>query len=436
LAPVLDPSWYGSFSGEKEVPEYMQTFGELVEHGEAVRLVLESTPVLEALETPISEAQGLTLAGELRARFDSPQHPNSAMDGFALRSADAEVGRVFPVVDEAPAGTPATKRVGEGEAIKIFTGGIIPEGADAVVPVENTSGYGPEFELKSPVQPGANVRGSGEDVRAGDLMLSDGTEIGPSEIALAASQGYGTLNVRRRPRIVVFSTGAELVEPGSRELSPGEVYDSNSYALLAQAREAGANARRIASATDDKEALRAAMREALAEADVVVTSGGVSMGEKDLVKDMLLELGVEQRFWGIKLKPGKPVFYGTREDVRFFGLPGNPVSAMVCFELFVRPAIARMIGRVEREDTGRPRTRVYFDEPVENKFGRTHAMRVSLTRTEKGLRAESVGAQGSGLISSLTKADALALIGSECEGVAAGEPVEAIVLRPDALASR
>lgn len=267
-------------------------------------------------------------------------------------------------------------------------------------------------------------------------MLSDGTEIGPSGIALAASQGYGNLNVRRRPRVVVFSTGAELVEPGSRELSPGEVYDSNSYALLAQAREAGADARRIASATDDEEALRAAMREALSEADVVVTSGGVSMGEKDLVKDILLELGVEQRFWGIKLKPGKPVFYGTREDVRFFGLPGNPVSAMVCFELFVRPAIARMMGRVEREDTGRPRTRVYFDEPVENKFGRTHAMRVSLTRTEKGLRAESVGAQGSGLISSLTKAEALALIGPECEGVAAGEPVEAIVLRPEALASR
>lgn len=413
----------------------MQTFGELVDHGEALRLVLDSTPVLEALETPISGAQGLTLAGELRARFDSPQHENSAMDGFALRSADAEVGRVFPVVDEAPAGTPATKSVGEGEAIKIFTGGIIPEGADAVVPVENTSGYGAEFELHQPVQPGANIRGSGEDVRAGDLMLSDGTEIGPSEIALAASQGYGGLNVRRRPRVVVFSTGAELVEPGSRELSPGEVYDSNSYALLAQAREAGAEARRIASATDDEEALRAAMREALTEADVVVTSGGVSMGEKDLVKDMLLELGVEQRFWGIKLKPGKPVFYGTREDARFFGLPGNPVSAMVCFELFVRPAIARMMGRGEG-DPGRPRTTVYFEEPVENKFGRTHAMRVSLIRTEKGLRAESVGAQGSGLISSLTRADALALIGPECEGVAAGEPVEAIVLRPERLASR
>ena len=414
----------------------MQTFGELIDHGEAMRLVLQSTPVLEAAETPISEAQGLSLSGELRARFDSPMDENSAMDGFALRSADAEVGRVFPVVDESPAGSPATRGVGEGEAIKIFTGGVIPEGADAVVPVENTSGYGEEFELKSPVRPGANVRGSGEDVREGDLMLPDGVEIGPSEIALAASQGYGSLSVRRRPRVVIFSTGAELVEPGSRELSPGEVYDSNSYALLAQAREAGADARRIASATDDEEAIRAGMREALESADIVVTSGGVSMGEKDLVKDMLLELGVEQRFWGIKLKPGKPVFYGTREDVRFFGLPGNPVSAMVCFELFVRPAISRMMGRGDHEDHGRPRAEVYFEDHVENRFGRTHAMRVSLTRTEKGWRAESVGAQGSGLISSLTKADALALIGPECEGVAAGEPVEAIVLRPEALTSR
>lgn len=408
----------------------MQTFGELIDHREAVRLVLESTPVLEASETPISDAQGLTLEGELRARFDSPQHENSAMDGFALRSADAEVGRVFEVVDEAPAGSPATKSAGEGEAIKIFTGGVIPEGADAVVPVENTSGYGEEFELKSTVKPGANVRGSGEDVREGDLMFSDGARIGPSEIALAASQGYGTLPVRRRPRVVIFSTGSELVEPGERELSPGEVYDSNSYAMLAQAREAGADARRIASATDEEDALRAALREALQSADIVVTSGGVSMGERDLVKDILLELGVEQRFWGIKLKPGKPVFYGVGEDTRFFGLPGNPVSAMVCFELFVRPAIAKMMGG---EDYGRPRLEVYFDERVENKFGRMHAMRVSLTRTEKGWRAESVGAQGSGLISSLTSADALAMIGPECEGVGAGEPVEAILLRPRVL---
>jgi molybdopterin molybdotransferase len=174
------------------------------------------------------------------------------------------------------------------------------------------------------------------------------------------------------------------------------------------------------------------MSEALESADIVVTSGGVSMGEKDLVKEMILDLGVEQRFWGIKLKPGKPVFYGTREDVRFFGLPGNPVSAMVCFELFVRPAISRMMGRGET-DPGRPRAEVYFEEHVENKFGRTHAMRVSLTKTDKGWLAESVGAQGSGLISSLTKADALALIGPESEGVEAGEPVEAIVLRPELL---
>ncbi|WP_047864290.1 molybdopterin molybdotransferase MoeA [Rubrobacter aplysinae] len=413
----------------------MQTFGELIDHGDALGQVLQSTPVLEAVEPPLSEAQGLVLEGDLYARFDSPMHENSAMDGFALRSADAEVGRVFPVVDEAPAGSPATKGVGEGEAVKVFTGGVIPEGADAVVPVENTSGYGAEFELKSPVRSGANVRGSGEDVREGELMLSDGAEIGPSEIALAASQGYGSLPVRRRPRVVVFSTGTELVEPGSRELSPGEVYDSNSYALLAQAREAGAGVSRMASATDDPGAIRSAMSQALESADIVVTSGGVSMGERDLVKEMLLELGVEQRFWGIKLKPGKPVFYGTREDVRFFGLPGNPVSAMVCFELFVRPAISRMMGRREREDPGRPRTEVYFDEAVENKFGRTHAMRVSLTRTDRGWRAESVGAQGSGLISSLTKADALAMIGPECEGVAAGEPVEAIVLRPGVLTS-
>lgn len=408
----------------------MQTFGKLIDHYEALRQVLENTPVLDAVEAPLIEAQGLALAEEVRARFDSPPFDNSAMDGYALRSADAEAGRSFRVVDEAPAGRPAQKTVGAGEAVKIFTGGVIPEGADAVVPVENTSGWGEEFELNKDVVPAANIRRSGEDVREGELMLPRGTELGPPEIALAASQGYGGLPVHRRPEVVVLSTGTELVEPGARELSPGEIYDSNSFAMVTQAREAGANARRVTAASDQAEVLRDAVREAVETADVVVTSGGVSVGEKDLVKAALLDLGVREVFWGINLKPGKPVFFGTGEGTSFFGLPGNPVSAMVCFELFVRPALKKMMGR---EDHGRPHAEVYFDEAVENKFGRMHAMRVSLARTEKGLRAESVGAQGSGLISSLTGADALALIGPECEGVAAGEPVEAVVLREEVL---
>jgi molybdopterin molybdotransferase len=284
------------------------------------------------------------------------------------------------------------------------------------VMVENTSGWGEEFELKKAASPGNNLRAAGGDVREGNVILLAGAELGAPEIALAATQGYGALPVYRRPRVVVLSTGSELVEPGTRELSPGEIFDSNSFALLAQALEAGADARRVSAASDESEVLRGAMEQALTDADVVVTSGGVSVGEKDLVKSTLLDLGVEQVFWGIKLKPGKPVFFGTRGDACFFGLPGNPVSAMVCFELFVRPALMKMMGR---EDKHRPRIEVYFDADVENKFGRMHAMRVTLTRTERGWRAESVGAQGSGLVSSLTKADALAL--------------EAIVLREEVL---
>jgi molybdopterin molybdotransferase len=269
--------------------------------------------------------------------------------------------------------------------------------------VENTSGWGEVFELKKDASPGQNVRGSGEDVREGEVILKAGTEIGPPEIALAATQGYGALPVHRRPEVVVLSTGTELVEPGERDLSPGEIYDSNSFAVMAQAHEIGARARRITAASDDAGVLR-----------------------KDLVKGTMLELGVEQVFWGVKFKPGKPLFFGVREDASVFGLPGNPVSAMVCFELFVRPALVKMMGR---EDRGRPRIQTYFDEDVKNSFGRMHAMRVSLEKTEKGWLARSVGAQGSGLVSSLTKADALALIGPESEGVRAGEPVEAIVLR-------
>jgi molybdenum cofactor synthesis domain-containing protein len=408
----------------------MQLFEELIDHHEAVRLVLKNTTHLPVVRMPLMDAQRLALAEDVLARFDSPPFDNSAVDGYAVRSVDAEAGRTFKVVDEAPAGRPAQKKVGEGEAVKIFTGGLIPEGADAVVMVESTSGWGEEFELRKAAGPGNNLRGAGEDVREGDLILRAGTEIGAPEIALAATQGYGELSVYPRPKVVVLSTGTELVEPGTRELTPGEIFDSNSFALLAQARETGAEARRVAAASDDADVLRNAMEEALESADVVVTSGGVSVGEKDLVKSTLLYLGVEQVFWGIKLKPGKPVFFGTRDDARFFGLPGNPVSAMVCFELFVRPALIKMMGL---KDARRPRIEVYFDEDVENKFGRMHAMRVTLTRTERGWRAESVGAQGSGLVSSLTKADALALIGPESEGVRAGEPLEAIVLREEKL---
>jgi molybdenum cofactor synthesis domain-containing protein len=404
----------------------MQLFEMLIEYPEAVRLVLENTRRLTAENVPLLEARGLALAEDVRARFDSPPFDNSAVDGYAVRSADAEAGGVFRVVDEAPAGRPASKSVGEGEAIKIFTGGVIPEGADAVVMVENTTGWGEEFELKKAASPGQNVRRSGEDVRGGDVILKEGTEVGPPEIALAATQGYGRLPIFRRPKVVILSTGTELVEPGARDLEPGEIYDSNSFAMISQAREIGAEARRISAASDDASVIRDAVREAFEAADVVVTSGGVSVGEKDLVKGTMLELGVEQVFWGVKFKPGKPLFFGVRDDVRFFGLPGNPVSAMVCFELFVRPALMRMMGRKDRR---RPHIEVYFEEDVKNRFGRMHAMRVSLTRTERGWLARSVGAQGSGLVSSLTRADALALIGPESEGARAGEPVEAIVLR-------
>jgi molybdopterin molybdotransferase len=410
----------------------MQLFEKLIDHHEAVRLVLENARRLPVEDVPLVEARGLALAEDVRARFDSPPFDNSAVDGYAVRSADAEAGRSFKVVDEAPAGRPAAKSVGEGEAIKIFTGGVIPEGADAVVMVENTSGWGEEFELKKAAAPGQNVRRSGEDVREGDVILKEGTEIGPPEIALAATQGYGMLPVYRRPKLVVLSTGSELVEPGVRDLEPGEIYDSNSFAVIAQAHEIGAEARRISAASDDADLIRDAVREALETADLVVTSGGVSVGEKDLVKATMLELGVEQVFWGVKFKPGKPLFFGVQGDVRFFGLPGNPVSAMVCFELFVRPALMKMMGR---EDKGRPHIEVYFEDDVKNRFGRMHAMRVSLARTDKGWLARSVGAQGSGLVSSLTKADALALIGPESEGVRAGEPVEAIVLRKEKLIS-
>ncbi|MGH3088751.1 MAG: molybdopterin molybdotransferase MoeA [Rubrobacteraceae bacterium] len=403
----------------------MQLFEKLIKYAEAERLVLENMPRTPVEALPLMEARGLVLAEDIEAKFDSPPFDNSAVDGYAVRSRDTEAGKTFEVVDEAPAGRPSDKSVGEGEAIKIFTGGVVPDGADAVVMVEDTSGWGESFDIGKEIPEGNNIRRSGEDVREGDVILRAGTEIGPYEVALAASQGYGDLPAHRRPTVVVLSTGTELVEPGERELSPGEIFDSNSYAMVAQCHDAGAQARRLYAASDDADVLRGAVEEALETADVVVTSGGVSVGEKDLVKSTLLDLGVDQVFWGVKFKPGKPLFFGAREDARFFGLPGNPVSAMVTFELFVRPALMKMMGRADKR---RPKVEVRFDEDISNRFGRMHAVRVSLEKTDGGLLARSVGAQGSGLITSLTKADAIAMIGPESE-VKAGEPVEAIVLR-------
>src|ERR687893_1686739 len=262
----------------------MQLFENLMDHPEAVSLVLENTLRLPVARVPLVKARGLALAWDLTATTDSPPFDNSAVDGYAVRSRDAEAGRVFAVVDEAPAGRPATKSVGEGEAIKIFTGGVIPGGTDAVVMVENTSGWGEEFELKKAPSPGDNIRAAGEDTREGDVILSAGTEVGAPEIALAATQGYGSLPVYRRPKVVVLSTGTELVEPGTRDLEPGEIFDSNSYAIVAAAREAGAEARRLYAASDEADTLRAAIEEALETADVVVTSGGGSVGGKEPVK--------------------------------------------------------------------------------------------------------------------------------------------------------
>ncbi len=229
----------------------MQLFEKLIEYPVAERLVLESSHKLPAEWTPLGEALGLALAEDLRATVDSPPFDNSAVDGYAVRCRDAQAGRTFRVVDEAPAGRPAERGVGEGEAIKIFTGGVIPEGADAVVMVENTSGWGESFELRKAASPGQNIREAGQDTREGEIILRAGTEVGAPEIALAATQGYGTLPVYRRPKVVVLSTGTELVEPGTRDLAPGEIFDSNSYAIVAQSRETGAHARRVSARSDD-----------------------------------------------------------------------------------------------------------------------------------------------------------------------------------------
>jgi molybdopterin molybdotransferase len=388
---------------------------------EARRRVLDAVRPLGDEDVPLDSAPGRVLAESLRSDIDVPPFTSSAMDGFALIAGPAAALRV---IGESRAGHPADVSVEPGTAVRISTGAAVPEGATAVVPVERTEPAGQDGLVRVPeTTAGQHLRMPGEDIAAGVLVCEPGTRLGPAEVGAAAALGRSSVRCARRPRVVLLVTGDELTDPGE-PLGPGGIYSSNGYALAAQVERVGGALVRREGVRDSAEETRAALDAALADADVVIVSGGVSVGPHDHVKDSLRALGVEERFWGVRLKPGKPTWFGVRDRVLAFGLPGNPVSAMVTFQLFARPALAAMQGASPDAARGS----AVLDHDVPRNRNRDEAVRVRLSGAGDGWHAVSTGDQGSHMLTSMVGADALALIASGEGELAAGSRVEVELL--------
>ncbi|WP_416973855.1 gephyrin-like molybdotransferase Glp [Streptomyces sp. 4F14] len=417
--------------------------------------VLATVRPLEPIELQLLDAQGCVLVEDVTVAVSLPPFDNSSMDGYAVRVADvAGASEEFPaaleVVGDVAAGAQAALlHVGPGQAARIMTGAPLPPGAETVVPVEWTDGglgEGPVGSMRAhslapegafgpvrvyrPAEARAHVRAQGSDVRAGDRALSAGTVLGPPQIALLAAIGRGTVRVRPRPRVVVLSTGSELIQPGE-ELADGQIYDSNSFALTAAARDAGAIAYRVGAVADDPGTLRSTIEDQLVRADLLVTTGGVSVGAYDVVKEALSsvadedEAGAGVDFRTLAMQPGKPQGFGTvgPDHTPLLALPGNPVSSYVSFELFVRPAIRALMGLT---DLHRPTTRAKLtaDRPLKSPRGRRQYLRATCADGT----VSPVGGAGSHLVAALAHADALIVVPEDVDRVEPGTDVEVVLL--------
>ncbi len=384
---------------------------------EALEAVLAAAREKSGEDVPLLEALGRATAAEIVSPERVPAFDNSAMDGFAVRGAELAAGRRgFTVAVEIPAGRWVDTEVPEGAAAKIMTGAPLPPGVDTVVQVEQTTVRGDTLTVAEAVPPGTNVRRAAEDVAAGDVLFPRGARLGPAEIGLLASVGFSTVAVARRPRVAILATGSELV-PAGLPLGPGQIRNSNSFTAYGQVLDAGGEPVLLGIARDDLEETRRLMAAAL-EHDVVMSSGGVSVGEFDFVKQVQEELGVERRFWGVATKPGKPLAFGVRGDTLVFGVPGNPVASMVSFDLYVRPALLAMQGGT---DIYRPYLYAAAEESVRRTRERTEARRCRLVHREHGWGFSTTGPQGSAILSSMVGAHGLAFIPPGYPGGVAGE---------------
>jgi molybdopterin molybdotransferase len=394
---------------------------ELLSLAAALAHVLERATPLGAEEIRLADAAGRIAAEDARAGVDLPPFPSSAMDGFAVRSEDTP-GRL-PVVARIAAGVPAQNGLEVGEAMAIATGGVVPDGADAVIPIEDVVENDNVVEIPEPVGRGDNVRPRGGDLRAGDVVVSRGTQLGPAQIGALAAAGLDGVTCGRRPRVAVLTTGTELRTPGE-PLGPGQVYEANGILLATALASAGALVEQLPAVADDEASHRAALERGL-EADVLVTSGGVSVGPHDLVRRVLAELGVEEVFWGVAVKPGKPLAFGVRGHTLVFGLPGNPVSTLVSAEVFVRPALLALQGAA---DPGPVFLDGRLGGGVRRNEHRDEFVRARRRTSHDGIVLEPILGQESHMIARAATADALVLVPRGTGELAAAERARYLVL--------
>jgi len=390
---------------------------------EARKIILDSVVPLGIEKVEILSAVGRVLAEDIAAPWDMPLWDNTAMDGYAVRAADCPAGASLKLAGFLPAGGHMTAEVERGTAVKIMTGAPIPPGADAVVPYEETEEQGDQVFIKSAVKPRDHIRFTGEDVKLGETVLPAGTHLRPSEISMLASFGKIFVPVRRRARVAILSTGDELVEPGEA-LEPGKIINSNSLALAAAVMQAGGIPIMLGIARDNRDSLREKLVEGL-QADVLITSAGVSAGDCDFVRDVLSELMVVQAFWKIDIKPGRPTAFGLRDGKPVFSLPGNPVSSLLTFEEFVRPALLKMMGHARVQ---RPMVKATLQEDLRKKPGRVNFIRVAVTQENGEFLVQSAGKQDTGFLKTLLLADGIAVIPAEKEDLKAGDRVDVHLL--------
>ena len=394
---------------------------ELLSLEEALKRILERVTPLEPEAVLLAAAAGRVLAEDARAVVDLPPFPSSAMDGFAVRSEDTP-GRL-PVVARIAAGLPAPRTLEAGEAMAIATGGVVPAGADSVIPLEYVVDHDNEVEIPTAVVQGDNVRPRGGDVAAGDVVVPHGARLRAAQIGALAAAGLDGVVVARRPRVAVLATGTELRRPGET-LGPGEVYEANGVLLATALASAGADVDTLPAVADDESSHRGALERGLA-ADVLVTSGGVSVGPHDLVRRILAELGVEEVFWGVAVKPGKPLAFGVRGSTLVFGLPGNPVSSLVGAEVFVRPALLALQG-------AKVPGPVFFEgrlaAAVRRNSHRDEFVRATSAASENGVLLYPVRGQESHMIARAAAADALVLAPRGEGELGAGENVRYLPL--------
>lgn len=397
---------------------------------EHLAAVLGQLSPLADLEVTLLDAHGCVLAEDVVAPRSLPWFDNSSMDGYAVRSvdvasADEQNPVLLPVIGDIAAGSGGAYAVNEGLTARIMTGAPIPAGADAVVPVEWTDGGIARVQINRAPQPGANIRRSGEDVVAGEIVLSAGAPIGAPQVGLLAALGFSRVRVRPKPRVVVFSTGNELVDVGVVP-GPGQINESNSYTLTAAVRECGAIAFRVGIVPDDPVRLLSLIEDQLVRADLVITTGGVSAGAYDTVKDVLSRLGTVE-FAKVAMQPGMPQGFGTvgPDSTPIFTLPGNPVSAFVSFEVFVRPAIRRMLGV---QPLYRPLVRATLTEPVTKSAGKRSYVRGRVEVRDGSYTVAPVGGMGSHLVADLALANAFIVVPEQVTEVPAGVTVSVMML--------